>query len=891
MLTTDIYWILQSILRFEGQHQTMCNASLVTTLNVILIAFLGCDIVPMAVFERSSTKNSTSNGSTQVSATQEYSSLPSAKQLFSLPEPKPIDTDLKESINEQDNTVCMIKTDDASNTLQDIKKDSDSVSRDTDSEMIVTSARKSLSPSSILMDEQSNGPQSNIIDLDVNVGTVDTVNEENIMGSNLSRRDAANLLVETSKTDSSNPLKETSKVDPATLLETSKTDSAKPLEETSKTDSAIVLEETSKTYSSKLLEETSKTDTANLLEETSNGFAESVSEGFKETEPTREGNENKNEACLHHMSDLKGFDLKLVEKKVMSSESELDTLKESPNKELPIKVPVIKPLTKKDSVINESFEMSENEEPKIYTPRRRTRNATKGSPLNTELKQRKTSRKQRSAKKLTAYVCPICCQNMLFKDLNQFNEHIDDCMVERDETDDHFPAPDTTKKNNDVHITNNHIQGLQDTIDKVSDNSFDIIEQAEVEKVKVSNKRIKLQKDSRNKAELNDLEDVLDTCNENALDDCDSIKELGRDVDYTSKLMSKKQDLETSEVNNIDKSFQASVLKEQDDSNKLNILGLNENNHDNINCSENMYQSSLVTEENREKQNALPIHRSGAPDNDLNLGSFTILRGKSESVENVMSDIKEKLTGKENSAARSVNEIKPNGPENLKDSHALVDYNFHSETQCDIVSSSNEPAEVIDIFQIEPELPNLSLDLLEMDLITKDKKQTDNECFVDSTNESVGKFEDDKAFREENHRDNSTLNRITTEEVTESEKDWTNIKDSAQTPFECNRLLHSNGVSALSFNTSVNTVPNLINETIDKTENPFKAMTVIEEHRENSGSVTDDGSLLVCPICNIEQRVIDLGAFNNHVDSCLSRGTISEILKKQSSTEKPSLKR
>ena len=766
----------------------------------------------------------------------------------------------------------MIKTKDTSNILQYIKKDSDSCSKDTDSEMISTSARKSLSPSSILVDEQSNDPQSNIIDLDVNVGTVDTVNEENIMGSSLSKTDAANLLVETSKTDSSKPLGETSIADSTNLLEeTSKTDSAKPLEETSKTDSAIVLEETS------------KTDTANLLEETSNGIAESFSEEFKEIEPTREGIENKNEAC---MSDLKGFDVKLVEREVKSSESELDTFIVSPNK-----VPVIKQLTKKDSVINESFEISEIGELKIYTPRRRTRNTTKGSPLNTELKQKKTSRKQTSAKKLTAYVCPICCQNMLFKDLNQFNEHIDDCMVERDETDDHFPAPDTAKKNNDVHITNNHIQGLQDTSDKVSDNSFDIIEQAEVEKVKVSNKRIKLQKDSRNKAELNDLEDVLDTCNENALDDCDSIKELGRDVDYTSKLMSKKQDLETSEVNNIDKSFQASVLKEQDDSNKLNILGLNENNHDNINCSENMYQSSLVTEENREKQNALPIHRSGAPDNDLNLGSFTIVRGKSESVENVMSDIKEKLTGKENSAARSVNEIKPNDPKNLKDSHALVDYNFHSETQCDIVSSSNEPAEVIDIFQIEPELPNLSLDLFEMDLITKDRKQTDNECFVDSTNESVDKFEDDKATREENLRVKSTLNRITTVEVTESEKDWTNIKDSAQTPFECNSLLHSNAVSALSFYTSVNTVPNLLNENNDKTEIPFKAVTVIEEHGETSSTITDDGSLLVCPICNIEQRVTDLGAFNNHVDSCLSRGTISEILKKQSSTEKPSLKR
>ena len=814
----------------------------------------------MAVFDRSLAKNSPSNGSTQVIATKEYSSLSTAKQSFSLPDLKTFHTDLNESINEQDNTICMIKSNDTSNTLQDIKKDSESGSRDTDSEMILPSARQSLSPSSILMDEQSNNYQSNIIDLEVNVDTVDPVNEENVMGSNLSKTDPANSLAETTKTDLANPLDETSKADSTNLLEgISKYESVNPLQEISKTDSG------------------------NPLEETSDGFAEADFDESKETEPlciqSSEGNEIKNEARLQPVSDYKDLVVKLVEKEVKSSKSEIDTLIEtvSPNKDLPNKLTLIKELTNKDSVINENFKISENGEPKIYTPRRRTRNTTKGSPFNTELKQRKTSRKQTSAKKLTAYVCPICCQNMFFKDLNQFNEHIDDCMVERDETDDHFPAPDTAKKNNDVHVTTNQIQGLQDTIDKVSDNSIDIIEQAEVEKVQVSSKSIKLQKDSRNKAELDDKEDVLYKCNENALDDCDSVKELGRDVDYTSQLMSRKQDLELIKVNGVDKSFQASELKDQDDSNKLNILGLNENNHDNENCSENMHQSSHVKEENREKQNALPIHRSGSPDNDLNLCNSE--------------DVKEILTGKENSATRSVNGIKPLDQENLKDTHALVDNNFHSETQCDIVSSSNEMIEVKNLFQIEPALPNLSLDLLEKDLITKDRKQTENECFSDSTNKSVGKFEDDKATREENLRDKSTLNRITTVEVTESEKDWTNIKDSAQTPFECNSLLHSNAVSALSFYTSVNTVPNLLNENNDKTEIPFKAVTVIEEHGETSSTITDDGSLLVCPICNIEQRVTDLGAFNNHVDSCLSRGTISEILKKQSSTEKPSLKR
>ncbi|XP_052792226.1 DNA polymerase kappa-like [Mya arenaria] len=40
-------------------------------------------------------------------------------------------------------------------------------------------------------------------------------------------------------------------------------------------------------------------------------------------------------------------------------------------------------------------------------------------------------------------------------------------------------------------------------------------------------------------------------------------------------------------------------------------------------------------------------------------------------------------------------------------------------------------------------------------------------------------------------------------------------------------------------------------------------------------------SLLVCPVCNTEQRLPSLEAFNSHVDQCLSRGTISEILRQQ----------
>ncbi|KAK3607913.1 hypothetical protein CHS0354_036739 [Potamilus streckersoni] len=48
---------------------------------------------------------------------------------------------------------------------------------------------------------------------------------------------------------------------------------------------------------------------------------------------------------------------------------------------------------------------------------------------------------------------------------------------------------------------------------------------------------------------------------------------------------------------------------------------------------------------------------------------------------------------------------------------------------------------------------------------------------------------------------------------------------------------------------------------------------------------------LVCPVCYMEQRDQDLDAFNSHVDTCLSKGTISQILQEQRQNEKANLKR
>ncbi|XP_062617098.1 DNA polymerase kappa-like [Saccostrea cucullata] len=46
---------------------------------------------------------------------------------------------------------------------------------------------------------------------------------------------------------------------------------------------------------------------------------------------------------------------------------------------------------------------------------------------------------------------------------------------------------------------------------------------------------------------------------------------------------------------------------------------------------------------------------------------------------------------------------------------------------------------------------------------------------------------------------------------------------------------------------------------------------------------------MVCPVCFMEQTGVDLDTFNQHVDSCLCKGTISEILKEQKQNNKRSL--
>jgi len=56
-------------------------------------------------------------------------------------------------------------------------------------------------------------------------------------------------------------------------------------------------------------------------------------------------------------------------------------------------------------------------------------------------------------------------------------------------------------------------------------------------------------------------------------------------------------------------------------------------------------------------------------------------------------------------------------------------------------------------------------------------------------------------------------------------------------------------------------------------------------------SIQEDHGKLVCPVCFMEQTGSSLEEFNSHVDTCLSRGIITEILREQKDTDSDRVKR
>ena len=79
------------------------------------------------------------------------------------------------------------------------------------------------------------------------------------------------------------------------------------------------------------------------------------------------------------------------------------------------------------------------------------------------------------------------------------------------------------------------------------------------------------------------------------------------------------------------------------------------------------------------------------------------------------------------------------------------------------------------------------------------------------------------------------------------------------------------------------TISSSIDRPSENSTNDLK--TIIRESSSDDlptePSICKNTETLVCPVCFMEQTGVDLDAFNQHVDSCLCKGTITEILKEQ----------
>lgn len=71
---------------------------------------------------------------------------------------------------------------------------------------------------------------------------------------------------------------------------------------------------------------------------------------------------------------------------------------------------------------------------------------------------------------------------------------------------------------------------------------------------------------------------------------------------------------------------------------------------------------------------------------------------------------------------------------------------------------------------------------------------------------------------------------------------------------------------------------------ISKTQNNVNLNSTVDKLGGSEGCKGTE--TLVCPVCFMEQTSVDLDAFNQHVDSCLCKGTITEILKEQKQDNK-----
>ena len=539
-------------------------------------------------------------------------------------------------------------------------------------------------------------------------------------------------------------------------------------------------------------------------------------------------------------------------------------------------------------------------EPVIYTPGRRTRSGVKGSRKNTESRRRRNSRKN-SQTSLSAYVCPVCCQNMLFKDLNQFNEHLDDCMVEKDINSDHFPAPAHKTLNQQSTCT------VDNTVVKVeTENSEHGCDKSQIwgheKDLKIPEVLQSKEKSTPDLKETSDENHRESNRNNSAGVKSELIASSGRNK--TTKLQYCFDDCKINIVQ-LDDSEDKERITETKMPSGIDIV-TKLNTIDNSDVKEDVNQLKHINEEFGSDNEASVVEGSGS----VKIDKVPIEKKQAKEI-NENSSLDTGDLEKVNSGMPSMCIQKSEAP-------------FDIENQCDIITSTNENDNINEMvgkkdsqIQEEPDLPSLKPYMPDLNSKTEAEnkdthtglfeiplKETDNhvgDALVDSTNnnepEICNKMLDESKVEK-------LIERLIDRTITGDTVEMDGIKGN-----ECKKIKKDAKQSELDLTSESN-------NTVQDSERPCGSEDHQMQERDAHTAVTEDlaneyfetvmqkdigdestneedKSLLVCPICNIEQRVSNLAAFNDHVDSCLSRGTISAILKEQrgDSGNKTNLKR
>ena len=555
------------------------------------------------------------------------------------------------------------------------------------------------------------------------------------------------------------------------------------------------------------------------------------------------------------------------------------------------------------TVKEESLETLETEEPILYTPRRHTRSGLRENPKGIEKRKRRNSKKT-SVKKLIAYVCPVCCQKMLFKDLNQFNEHIDDCIAERDVTGKHFPAQDVANKV-DVNSARSVTSFIQNKAAECEDkNSFDKYSSDKVtedNKTKATdNRNAEAKPQTFNSVKLFDVEECTkNTCEEMSHGN-DHVTKISKVSGCPKDLKLRHLDINVEEYSSGDNTSEVMVL--HDNVHNENVLEvcdvkLKQSRHQSPSMVDNSADKatqkehhdkneSVITEKSSVRCILTASHIISGNVEDVSLNDKELFSRKDDNIRN---------TSVENDA-NPVDEIKFVDSQVPTDTPSSLNNDIDLKNQCDTVSSTNETIGEENSIQLEPELPYLNLDLLQNDDdFVKDNSKTKSihhsdfpqisDTIVDSTTQIMGKTEDN-ANMDKTAQGNSLKHHCDKPNNSEKELKMETLRKTPDYPQMLNSCPSENQKKDADISDTLN---------IDKASCSFEVTQVLKftEMETSTSDVEENPSLLVCPICNIEQRVTDLGAFNTHVDSCLSRGTISEILKKQNqdTNDKVNLKR